>query len=244
MDKIICSDNNELGQKAGNQAARFLKQTLQEQGQAAVILATGASQLQTLSCLTAAPDIDWSRVTMFHLDEYLNLSPSHAASFCKYLRENFINKVSPLADYYLIDSSNDPHAECSRLNRIIQKYTIDLALIGIGENAHLAFNDPPADFTTDSPYIIVDLAQACRQQQVNEKWFNTLAEVPRQAISMSVRHILKSKKLIVSIPGKRKAQAVKDTCNQPVNNKIPATILQQHPDCTLFLDRDSAAGLK
>jgi glucosamine-6-phosphate deaminase len=180
---------------------------------------------------------------MFHLDEYIDLPVTHPASFRKYLQEKFISKVPPLKATYLINGEINPQAECDRLGKLISNHPIDVALVGVGENGHLAFNDPPADFTTEIPYIIVALDEACRQQQLGEGWFKSLEEVPPRAISMSVKQILKSKIIICSVPDSRKAIAVKNTMEQNVSNLYPASILQTHADCRFYLDKHSAAKL-
>ncbi|MBX3257371.1 MAG: glucosamine-6-phosphate deaminase [Chitinophagaceae bacterium] len=242
--KLDISDNAEqLGTKAGTLAAKKIKETIKEKGFANIILATGASQFETLRQLVTDKDIDWSRVSMFHLDEYIGLPVTHKASFRKYLTERFIQKVSPLKAVYLIDGEKDPAAECNRLNTIISQHPVDVALVGIGENGHLAFNDPPADFKTDIPYIIVELDEPCRTQQLNEGWFKTFDEVPKQAISMSVKQILKSGVIICSVPDQRKAVAVKNSIEQDISHLFPASILQSHPGCTFFLDQQSASLL-
>jgi glucosamine-6-phosphate deaminase len=239
MKIIIRNNPAELGKSAGNAASAIIKDAIKEKGQANVILATGASQFETLKELITG-DIDWNKVVMFHLDEYIGLPESHRASFRKYLKERFLDKVSPLKAVYLINGEGDPAAECRRLNDIIRKHPIDVALVGIGENGHLAFNDPPANFETTRPYIVVELDRDCRKQQLNEGWFNTIDDVPSRAISMSIKQILKSKYIICSVPDKRKAKAVKDCLEHPVSNLYPASILQHHNHCTFFLDKASA----
>jgi len=239
----INSNPAELGKQAGMAAANLIKETIASKGSANVILATGTSQFETLSQLLADHDIDWSKVTMFHLDEYIGLPITHPASFRKYLKERFISKVPALKAGNLISGEGDAKAECEKLGKLITDSPIDVALVGIGENGHLAFNDPPADFETEIPYIIVDLDEACRQQQLGEGWFKSLDEVPRQAISMSVKQILKSKNIICSVPDERKALAVKNSIEQPVSNLFPATALQLHPACTCYLDIHSASLL-
>lgn len=241
--KIIRSNNpQELGVTAGQDAAALINQAIREKGQANVILATGTSQFETLQELIAA-NIDWSKVVMFHLDEYIGLPVTHPASFRKYLKERFLEKVGPLKAAYLIDGETDPAAEIARLSGLIQSHPIDVALVGVGENGHLAFNDPPADFTTTAPYLVVNLDLACRQQQANEGWFATADNVPAQAISMSVHQIMLSAYIICSVPGERKATAVKNSLEQPVSNLFPASILQQHAHCTFYLDTAAAALL-
>lgn len=244
MEIIVSEDKNRLGEKAGEMAASAIREAIAEKGTANIILATGQSQFETLEQLISEKDIDWGKVRMFHLDEYIGLEESSKASFRKYLKERFIERVTPLLEVHLINGeATDPKQECERLEQIIQKYPIDLAFVGIGENGHLAFNDPPADFETENAYLVVNLDEKCRAQQLGEGWFATVDDVPRQAISMSVRQMMKAKKIICACPDNRKAQAVKDCITLPVSNLHPASILQEHPDCTLFLDNASAALL-
>ncbi|MFN3759307.1 MAG: glucosamine-6-phosphate deaminase [Algoriphagus aquaeductus] len=233
----------ELGQKAGKTGAELIRKAIETQGFANIILATGTSQFQTLKQLLAEKDIDWSKVTVFHLDEYIGLPITHPASFRKYLVERFFNHVPQLKSYHLIDGENDPEKECERLSTLIQKHPIDVAFVGIGENGHLAFNDPPADFETEKPYLVVNLDHACRMQQLGEGWFPNLDAVPTQAISMSIRQIMKSKSIICSVPDLRKAQAVKDCLKGEISNLHPASILQEHQDCKIFLDQPASSLL-
>lgn len=242
MHTTISEDSKALGEIAGKKAATLIRHALDERDAATIILATGTSQFETLRQLVAETDIDWAKVTMFHLDEYVGLSEKHPASFRKYLRERFIDQVS-IKKYYLINGEADSRAECSRLNSLISELIVDAALVGIGENGHLAFNDPPADFNTNSPYIVVELDELCRMQQLGEGWFQTLEDVPRKAISMSVKQIMKSKNVICSVPDERKAVAVRNTLEQPVSSLYPASILQHHSNCFLFLDKASASKL-
>lgn len=242
MNISISQTTTELGQVSGKQASTKIKEAIHQQGFANIILATGSSQFETLNYLVNDNTIQWDKVTMFHLDEYIGLPISHKASFRKYLKERFLNHLQ-LNAYHLIDGENKPEDEIQRLNEIIEQHPIDVAMVGIGENGHLAFNDPPANFETESPYIVVALDQACRQQQVNEGWFETLADVPEKAISISIRHIMKSKHIICSVPDERKALAVKNTVQNEVSPLFPASILQQHPNCELFLDIHSASLL-
>ena len=243
MEIITTQNPIELGKLAGKAAGDLIAKTIQQKGHANIILATGASQFETLKQLTSEEGIDWGKVSMFHLDEYIGLPESSEASFRKYLKERFLQKVAPLKASYLVDGEADPVAECNRLNALIEMHPIDVALVGIGENGHLAFNDPPADFETEQPYIIVNLDEQCRKQQYGEGWFKSIDDVPKQAISMSIKQICKSKHIICSVPDQRKAQAVKDCIEQPVSNLFPASILQLHPDCTYYLDKYSAALL-
>lgn len=242
MKIVISNTSKELGQVAGSEAADLIRQTISEKGRANIILATGTSQFETINQLITE-EIDWSKVTMFHLDEYIGMPVTHGASFRKYLKERFLEKVSPLENSYLINGETEPEKEIEKLNELISKHPIDVALVGIGENGHLAFNDPPADMDTEEPYIVVNLDEPCRLQQMNEGWFGSLEEVPAQAISMSIRQIMKSAHIICSVPDERKAQAVKDSLEQEVSNTFPASILQLHKECTFYLDKASASLL-
>jgi len=243
MEIILTKDPIELGKSAGSAASELIINAIEQSGQANIILATGASQFETLKQLISEKDIDWSKVVMFHLDEYIGLPESSKASFRKYLKERFLDKVPALKATYLVNGETDPVKECNRLNSIIELHPIDVALVGIGENGHLAFNDPPADFDTKEPYIIVELEEQCRTQQFNEGWFKSVADVPTKAISMSISQICKSKYIICSVPDSRKAKAVKDCLEEPVSNLFPASVLQLHPNCTYYLDKNSSALL-
>lgn len=243
MNIKVSSDPVTLGKQAGYVAAKLIRETIDNNGEANIILATGTSQFETLSQLISEPGIDWSKVTMFHLDEYIGLPITHPASFRKYLVERFVSKVKTLKVAHLINGEAKPEEECARLGKLISENVIDVALVGIGENGHLAFNDPPADFETEEPYITVELDEACRKQQLGEGWFKNLDEVPKQAISMSIKQILKSKHIICSVPDQRKALAVKNSVENSVSNLFPATALQLHPNCTCFLDTASASLL-
>ena len=209
---------------------------------ARLVAATGASQFELLDELTSAPDIDWSRVELFHLDEYVGLPVTHPASFRKYLFERLIHKTG-ITQHHLLNGELDPKAVANQVGSELQSRPVDLAFVGIGENAHLAFNDPPADFQTTEPYLIVELDQACRQQQVNEGWFADLADVPKRAISMSIRQILSAREIIAAVPDTRKAHAVKACLEGEISPLAPASILREHPNATIYLDKDSAALL-
>jgi glucosamine-6-phosphate deaminase len=240
MKVTVAETVKELGQLAGKASAQLIRQTIDRKGYANIILATGTSQFETLSQLIIEEGIDWSKVTMFHLDEYIGLPVTHPASFRKYLKERFLDKVPALKNVFLINGETDAENQISKLGASISEHPIDVALVGIGENGHLAFNDPPADFDTEQPYLVVNLDEPCRLQQMNEGWFGSLDEVPAQAISMSVRQIMKSEHIICSVPDERKAQAVKNTIEQDVSNLYPASILQLHPSCQFFFDKSSA----
>ena len=243
MEVIISEDPTTLGKKAGQLAVKLIKAAIEQKGSANIILATGTSQFETISQLINSKDIPWEKVTMFHLDEYIGLSMTHPASFRKYLKERFLDKVDELNAYYLINGEEDAEKETLKLDEIIQNHPIDVALVGIGENGHLAFNDPPADFDTKKPYLVVNLDEACRKQQLGEGWFPDLEAVPTQAISMSIHQIMQSKHIVCSVPDERKAEAVKNCLENEVSILYPASILQHHPSCTLFLDKGAASKL-
>ena len=243
MEIIISKTKEELGKRAAAKGAALIRKALAEQGEANIIVATGASQFEMLEALVKE-EVDWSKVTGFHLDEYIGLPATHLASFRKYLRERFVEKVPLKAFYYVTGDAGDPQAECARLGAIIKEKSIDVAFIGVGENGHLAFNDPPADFETQDPYLVVTLDEQCRKQQLGEGWFASFEEVPGQAISMSVNQILQSKAIICSIPDQRKAEAVKGTVESEITPMIPGTALQKHNATWLYLDEASASLLK
>lgn len=229
---------------AAQRAAALLAQAISERGQGMLILATGASQFEMLDQLVRA-DLPWSRVTVFHLDEYIGLPEAHPASFRRYLRERFVDRVTNLGAFVPVNGDAvDPRAECERLADVISGVHIDVACIGIGENGHLAFNDPPADFDTELPYLVVDLDEACRRQQLGEGWFPTLDDVPAQAISMSIRQIIKSRAIVCTVPDARKARAVALALEGPVTPQVPASVLQTHDACDVYLDAAAAGGLE
>ncbi len=244
MNRIIFKDKSRLGTAAARYATERIKKAIKTRGQSNITIPTGASQFEVMEHLVAQKGIDWSKVVMFHLDEYIGLGIEHPASFRKYLKERFINKVGTLKAVHLVNGDADnPQEECRRLGKLITANPIDVTLAGIGENGHIAFNDPPADFDTEEPYIVVHLDEKCRMQQVGEGWFEKLDDVPTRAISMSIRQIMKSAALIVSVPDRRKAEAVKNALEGPVTPKCPASILNEHPDCTILLDEQSASLL-
>lgn len=239
MEIVISENPLELGIKASQTGAELIRKAILAKGEASIIVATGASQFEMLKNLVKE-DIEWGRVTAFHLDEYIGLPETHPASFRKYLKERFAGLV-PLKAFNYVNGEGDPAEECRRLGEIIRLYPIDVAFVGIGENGHLAFNDPPADFETEEPYIVVKLDEACRRQQMGEGWFPTLQDVPARAISMSIRQIMKSETIICSVPDSRKAEAVKRTIKEPVSPDIPASIMRNHKRTWLYLDADSAS---
>ena len=244
MDIRIFDTKQELGRAAAERARAALGEAIARSGEARVIAATGASQFEFLDALTAARGIDWGRVEMFHLDEYVGLPDTHPASFRRYLRERIVERVKPRVFHFLAGDAPDPTAECRRVGALLARAPIDVAFVGIGENGHLAFNDPPADFETEEPYLVVELDEACRRQQLGEGWFPGLADVPRRAISMSIRQLLKSREILCVVPDARKAKAVRECLEGEVTPVHPSSILQTHPATTVYLDRDSAALLK
>jgi glucosamine-6-phosphate deaminase len=233
----------EMAAAAADQAAATLRDAIARQGRAHVIAATGASQFEFLDALVRAPDIDWSRTVFFHLDEYVGIPATHPASFRRYLRERLADRVHPGAFHFIEGDAPDPQAECRRVGALLSRQPIDVAFVGIGENGHLAFNDPPADFETEEPYLVVQLDEACRKQQMGEGWFEKLEDVPRRAISISIRQLLKSREILCVVPDARKAMAVRDCLEGEVSPMHPASILQTHARTTVFLDADSAALL-
>lgn len=243
MKTIVCETKEDLGRQAADQGAEFICQAIETQGSCRIIVATGASQFEMLRALVAHKDIDWTKVTGFHLDEYIGIADTHPASFRGYLRQRFVSQV-PLSEFHYINGEGDARAECRRVGRLLAAGPIDVAFVGIGENGHLAFNDPPADFETAQPYIVVKLDEACRRQQLGEGWFKTLADVPSAAISMSIRQILKSAAIICTVPDRRKAAAVKACLQGPVSNLAPASILQQHSQTFMYLDKESSSLLQ
>ena len=241
MEIVISETKQILGKKAARMGGELIRKAIFERGYANIIVATGASQFEMLNELVKE-DIDWSVVRAFHLDEYIGISEMHPASFRKYLKERFVDIVSP-KEFVYVNGDKDPYEECIRLGKLISKHPIDVAFVGIGENSHLAFNDPPADFETEEAYLVVILNEACRRQQMGEGWFSTISDVPEKAISMSIKQIIKSKAIICSVPDLRKAEAVKKTVEGSITPAIPASIMRRHEAAWLFLDKDSALML-
>jgi glucosamine-6-phosphate deaminase len=246
MHVRVFATKQEGGATAAHDGAEVIRRAIDENGSANIVVATGGSQFEMLDHLAREPDIDWHKVAAFHLDEYIGLPITHPASFRLYLWQRFVSKLPlPLAAFHYVNGeAHDPEGECARLGMVIRHHPIDVAFIGIGENGHIAFNDPPADFETDEPYLVVSLDQACRRQQLGEGWFPTLDDVPRRAISMSVRQMLESRHIICTVPDARKANAVRASIEGPVTNAVPASILQQHSTTTIYLDRSSASLLQ
>ena len=245
MKVEIFRTKQQMCKAAAEKAAEILISTIKKKGETVFVVATGASQFEFLENLTKISYIDWSKTTMFHLDEYVGIPETHPASFRKYLKERLINKVHPGNVYLIKGDAKSPELECDRLGKIIKQKEIDVAFVGIGENGHLAFNDPPADFDTEKAYIIVELDDACRRQQLSEGWFKSFDDVPKKAISMSVKQIMKSKHIICTVPDKRKAEAVKNCFKgDDISPECPASILKKHDNCFVFLDDKSSIYLK
>ena len=238
----VFDDKLALGRAAAFQAGALIHSAQAARGTARILVATGGSQFEFLEALTASKDFDWSRVELFHLDEYVGLPIDHPASFRRYLLERVIRKTG-VSVYHLLDGEADPAQVCREMGARISTAPVDVAFVGIGENGHIAFNDPPADFKIETPYFVVALDEACRRQQVGEGWFASLAEVPMWAISISVRQLMKARAIVSVVPDARKAEAVRRCLEGPVSPAAPASILRRHPHATLYLDRDSAAGL-
>jgi glucosamine-6-phosphate deaminase len=239
----VFNDRNGMGQAAAEQASAAIRRAIGEHGHARIIAATAASQLEFLQALTKAPGIDWPRVEVFHLDEYLGLPVTHPGSFRKMLLEQLVQKTG-IVQYHLLEGdAADPVQVVREASAQLASAPIDIAFLGIGENGHIAFNDPPADFQTEEPYILVDLDEACRRQQVGEAWFADILQVPKRAISMSARQILKAREILAVVPGTQKAQAVKACVEGPIGPMVPASILRKHPDVTVYLDQKSASLL-
>jgi glucosamine-6-phosphate deaminase len=241
METVISETKHQLGIKAAQKGADLIREAIQRQGKANIIVATGASQFEMLEELVKE-DIEWSKVTAFHLDEYIGIPETHPASFRKYLKERFVDIVSP-KEFIYVNGSENPYQECTRLEMLISQHPIDVAFVGIGENSHLAFNDPPADFEIKDAYLVVELNEDCRRQQMGEGWFSTISEVPEKAISMSIRQIMKSKTIVCCTPDLRKAEAVMKTIEYPVSPEVPASVMRQHQAAWLYLDQDSASLL-
>jgi glucosamine-6-phosphate deaminase len=243
IDVQVYPDKDALGAAAAGFVAGRVRDALSARGEARVIFATGASQYEFLAALLPAEGIDWRRVTAFHLDEYLGLPEGHPASFRRYLRERLFDRL-PFGAVHLLDgNAADPQEECRRYAALLTAAEIDVACIGIGENAHLAFNDPPADFETPHPVQVVTLDEACRRQQVGEGHFAGVEEVPGQALSLSIPAILAARAISCAVPDARKAEAVRCALEGPLSPDCPASTLRQHRDCHLWLDVHSAALL-
>jgi glucosamine-6-phosphate deaminase len=238
----LFEDKASLAKAAADQAAAAVTRAIRDRGKARVIAASAASQFEFLEALTATPGIDWKRVELFHLDEYIGLPMSHPASFCKFLQERLIGKAG-ITDYHLLNGEENPVKVIRETSKFLSAAPIDVAFVGIGENGHLAFNDPPADFETEEAFIVVNLDEACRLQQVGEGWFKDLSTVPTQAISMSVRQVMKSKEILAVVPDARKARAIKACFDGEINPMAPSSILRTHPNATVYLDTHSAALL-
>jgi glucosamine-6-phosphate deaminase len=238
----VFSEKLTSGRAAAAQAAETIQRAIGNSGKARMVAASAASQFEFLDALTSTQGLDWHRVELFHLDEFIGLPMTHPASFCRFLQEHLISKTE-ITNTHLLNGEEIPAEVIARASKAISEAPIDVAFVGIGENGHLAFNDPPADFETEEPYIIVNLDEACRRQQVGEGWFKDLDTVPRQAISMSVRQVLKAREIIAVVPDTRKAEAIKACFGGKITSMAPSSILRTHPNATIYLVKDSAALL-
>jgi glucosamine-6-phosphate deaminase len=239
----VFRDKLSLGRAAAEQAATAIQTAISARGRARIVAATAASQLEFLSALAATPNIAWEKVEAFHLDEYIGLPLTHPGSFRKMLLEQLVHK-NGIKKYHLLDGdAPNPRDVVVKAGKELASAPIDIAFLGIGENGHIAFNDPPADFETQDPYLIVNLDQACRRQQVGEAWFADISQVPCQAISMSAQQILKAQQILAVVPDSRKAQAVRDCFEGAISPLHPASILRKHSDATIYLDTHSASLL-
>jgi glucosamine-6-phosphate deaminase len=238
----IYDDKPSLGAAAAVQAASAIRRAITERGVARVVAASAASQFEFLDALITQPGIDWKKIELFHLDEYIDLPMTHPASFCKFLEDRLISRTG-ITRLHLLNGEENPAQVIARENREISAAPIDVSFVGIGENGHLAFNDPPADFETEEPYIVVALDDACRRQQVGEGWFPDLSRVPTHAISMSIKQVLKAREILAVVPDARKAAAIAACFNGAVTPLAPASILRTHANAVVYLDRNSAARL-
>jgi glucosamine-6-phosphate deaminase len=245
MNVEILDSKEALGAKAAADGAELIRAAIRRRGKANVVVASGASQIAMLDNLVAAEDVAWHAVSGFHLDEYIGLPITHPASFRLYMWQRFVRRLPlPLRSFHYIDADHDPEAERLRLSRIIAKRILDVAFVGIGENGHLAFNEPPADFCVTDPYLVIELTEASRRQQVGEGWFASIDEVPRRAISMSIDRVMRAKAIVCAVPDRRKAEAVRAAVEGPVTPDVPASILQRHPRATIYLEPESASLLR
>jgi glucosamine-6-phosphate deaminase len=238
----VFEDKDSLAKAAAEQAASAIRTAVRERGVVRVVAASAMSQFEFLAALTATPDVPWKHVELFHLDEYIGLPMTHAASFCKFLQEHLISKTG-ITRLHLLNGADDPAKVIESANRAISAAPIDVAFVGIGENGHIAFNDPPADFETEEPFLVVNLDEACRRQQVGEGWYKNISEVPKQAISMSVRQVMKANEILAVVADSRKAQAVKACFDGEISAMAPSSILRTHRNTTVYLDKNSAALL-
>lgn len=239
----VFPDKSSLSHAAAEQAATAIRNAIASRGRARIVAATAASQIEFLGALTKARGIDWSKVEAFHLDEYIGLPVTHPGSFRKMLLEQLIHRTG-ISKYHLLDGdANDPAAVARRVGKELASAPIDIAFLGIGENGHIAFNDPPANFEVEDPYIVVELDEACRQQQVGEAWFADISQVPKRALSMSVRQVMKAKEVLAVVPDQRKARAIRACFAGAISPMAPASILRAHPHATVYLDKKSASML-
>lgn len=246
MHVRIFDDKVELGRAAAAIGADFIRSALASKGRASIVVATAASQFEIQDALIVEPGIDWSKISIFHLDEYIGLPDDHPAGFRFNLRKRLIDRLpcAP-ANFFPVDGNGpDLKKVISDLGKALAENPLDLAFIGVGENGHIAFNDPPADFDTKDPFLVITLDEACRRQQLGEGWFPTLEDVPKRALSMSVPQIMSAAAIVNTVPDLRKAKAIQAALEGPLTNMCPASILMTHPNCHTFLDKPSASLLK
>lgn len=239
----VFASKEEMAGAAARHAAGCLRQLLQARETVRLLAATGASQIEFLDRLTAEPNLDWRRVELFHLDEYVGIGLEHPASFARYIKDRIIDPTG-IGRYHLLDGTRDPAHVSAEMAREIGKAAIDIAFVGIGENGHLAFNDPPANFDAEQKYFVVKLDEACRRQQVGEGWFRSIEDVPKQAVTISIPALLEAKEIICVVPDRRKARAVASAFERPISPRVPASALRMHPNATIYLDREAASLLR
>jgi glucosamine-6-phosphate deaminase len=243
MKTIICKDKDDLGRQAAQRGVELIRRAIDNKGRANIVVGTGPSQFGVFDGLIAAEGVDFSRVVMFHLDEYVGIDESHAASFRGMLRRMLVERLTPRPEAFYVNGQHDLDAELRTLAELMHEYPLDVAFLGIGENGHLAFNDPPADFDTQEPFIVVDLADSCKRQQVGEGHFPSIDAVPPRAITMSIHRMMTAEHIVCAVPDKRKAEAVRGAIEGPITNECPASILQRHQDAVVYLEPDSASLL-
>ena len=246
MQVSISATKKEMGQKAAACGAEVIRKAISERGEANVVLACAPSQNQTYDALVEEPGIDWSKVNVFHLDEYVGLKADHPASFRLNLHKTILDRLpQPVKSFHAIEGDADDLKQFIKdLDAEIKKCVIDVAFVGIGENGHVAFNDPPADFEIEDAYLVAELDEACRRQQYGEGWFPTMEAVPKTAVTMSCKQIMRAKAIVNTVPDTRKAKAVGLALEGPITNMVPATIMRNHSEYNVFLDQEAAACLK
>jgi glucosamine-6-phosphate deaminase len=239
----VFATDKQLGEAAAADAADTIRAAVEQRGRANAMLATGNSQFAFLDALTAHDDVPWDHLTGFHMDEYVGMDDTHPASFARYMRERIVDVVHPSAFHY-VDGMNDARAECRRYTELLRDHPLDLCCLGVGENGHLAFNDPPfADFDDTEDVKEVELDDASRRQQVGEGHFHGLDDVPRSAITVTIPALLRARRVLAIVPEARKAEAVRRALEEPIATSCPASVLRRTPHATLYLDQASASNI-